>query len=450
MPAKFRTLLSLTFLLLSSTFSLPASAAQEIKVSSGTIRVIPLSHASAGVLVDHVRDLLGEKGELKILADGRSNALVVRGPADLVQAAVVLIGQLDTPEKFRIFRLNYLDPVEAVEILESSFFNSGKASKVGPQIRATVTTLPGNSSTGGLGGISVPPPEKKDFTVAVANQSPKFVPISRDNTLMVIGSSQDFVIVEKLLASLDKRARQVVIQTQILEINDVGEDTLGVNFNTQSGGMAGASVQGGSNRFQFDTITRRASQLQFEINALIKSNKAKMLASPSVLAMNERKSAIRIVDNIIEKIDSVTTTNANTSVTAKSITQGSAGITLEILPRINDDGYIVLSVHPEISFVREKVLGQNMELMATLKSTREFQTQEIMVRDGDTLVIGGLIQDRTSEAVEKLPWLGDIPILGRFFQRRTLETTRTEVRIFITPQILAEPEEKKHDHPAQS
>lgn len=416
-----------------------------IRIQGNLVRMVQLNYATANDLVAQVKDLLADKGDLKVLSDGRTNSIILRGSQELVEAAAQLVEQLDIPEQYRIFHLNYLNPIEAIEILESSFFNSGKSDKVGPQVRATLTTMPGNSSTGGLGGISVPPPEKKEMTIPVDNQSPKLIPISRDNTLMVIGSAEDFQIVERVLKSIDKRARQVVIQTQILEITDTGEQQLGLNLNTQSGGVTGTSISGGTNRISFDTINRRASQLQVEINALVKTNKAKMLASPSVLAMNERKSAIRIVDNIIEKIDEVTTTNANTSVTAKSITQGSAGITLEIQPRINDDGYIILNIHPEISFVREKVMSNN-ELIATLKSTREFQTQEIMVKDGETLVIGGLMQNRTSDVVEKFPLLGDIPFVGKLFQRSTTESTQTEVRIFITPQILAE---EGYDHPAK-
>ncbi|MGE5707459.1 MAG: secretin N-terminal domain-containing protein [Bacteroidota bacterium] len=423
-----RIVLSLSLCLLCG-LAHPAGA-----VELGNVKVFPLKHAQASVLSDQLKELLQDQS-IKIMLDGRSNSLILRGEPKVLETATSLAAQLDIPEQFRIFRLRYLDPVEAIEILRSGPFNDGKIPTNGPQVHA-------------ITNVASPDTTEQKLAFPVENRSPKFVPISRDNTLMVIGSPQDFRIVETLLKSIDKRARQVVIQTQILEITDTGENTLGVNFNTQTGGMTATSIPG-DNRLHFDTVTRRASSIQLEINALIRSNKAKMLASPSVLAMNERKSSIQIVDNIIEKVDSVTTQNSNTAVTAKTITQGSTGITLEILPRINDEGFIILYVHPQISFVREKVLNQTGDLMATLKSTREFQAQELMVKDGDTLVIGGLIQDRTSDVVEKMPFVGDIPFLGRLFQRRSVETTRTEVRIFITPQILAESEET-HDNPAKS
>ncbi|MEB3196735.1 MAG: type II and III secretion system protein, partial [Candidatus Sericytochromatia bacterium] len=125
--------------------------------------------------------------------------------------------------------------------------------------------------------------------------------------------------------------------------------------------------------------------------------------------------------------------------TRQNVTLGVAGVTLAITPKINPDGFISMKVDPSISFIRETVRGAtNAEILATLKSQRKLTTPEVRVRGGETLVIGGLNQERTTETVDKMPLLGDLPWIGSAFRRTSLERSTTELVVMITPHVVPE------------
>ncbi|MBU0549098.1 MAG: type II and III secretion system protein, partial [Candidatus Omnitrophica bacterium] len=114
------------------------------------------------------------------------------------------------------------------------------------------------------------------------------------------------------------------------------------------------------------------------------------------------------------------------------------GIILKVTPQINKLGYVTLNLEPEVSeWLRDKTLAGGSGLSVDLPVIyRQTTSTTVMVKDGNTLVIGGLIKNKTTDTVQKVPFLGDIPILGIFFKHRTKTVEKKDLIIFITPKIL--------------
>jgi general secretion pathway protein D len=368
---------------------------------SGSVRVFQLNYASADNLSNVLAKALTSAGVAnatqQITSDMRSNTIVASGTESFMAQVGSLIARLDRPHQTRVFRLNYVKAEDTATLLQNSVF-------------------------AGASGTGV-----------------KFVPITRDNTLMVVASPEDVRLVGEVISKIDRRLRQVLIEAKLIELNGTANQLLGVNFDAQSGTLTGGWNANGGLTIDYNPIQEALSQLRTRVNALVRDNKARLLASPQLIAMDSKESKIEITDEIIEKVQTQTTINANQTFTTQNVTLGNAGITLAITPKINPDGYISMNVKPTISFIRDTVRdSRTTDILATLKSQRTLTTPEVRVRDGETLIIGGLNQERIQENVDKFPILGDIPVIGAAFRRTDHTKVTTELVVLITPRLIPE------------
>ncbi|HEY9898333.1 MAG TPA: secretin N-terminal domain-containing protein [Pantanalinema sp.] len=370
-----------------------------------------------------IRDLF----RLSVKTEPRSNRIVLTGPEDRVNQAESLVRRLDVLTPSRIFPLNYVTPKEAVDVLRASFFEAG----AGKAISSLQNSVPDFAAV----APGARPTQRKDI-IAVSQDSPRFIPMPTQNALLVMGSSSELMLVESVLKSIDKRRPQVRIKTQIVEMGVDDSRDLGLSYKAGARQLDFDSGRS-DGTFTYDTVANGALSFQVKLNALITASKVKVLASPQILAMDNRTSVIKITDQIVGKMETNITQNANNTIITRTVTPDETGVVLELTPRIDSNGGVSMSIHPVISVAGERIRNtQTGDLIATLKSTREYQAQEIYVKDGETIVIGGLIQERKDETVKKLPLLGDIPFLGGLFQTRNDTSKQTEVQIFLTPEVI--------------
>lgn len=437
------------------------------------IRFIPLSYANATKTAAMVKNVLAENGgaapanaqggaatsvkdlfATQVHADTNSNALIVTGQEANVQVVEQLIRRMDVLLPNRVFPLSYVTVSEVIDVLKASFHTGVPLSGAA----GSAASGTGGGAAGAAGGASAAAatsvrstfrdfagttpgklPEIKTETISIDDRTPRFIPLGSRNAIMAVGSQAELAMVEQIIEALDRKPPQVLIRTQIVQVEQGALQRLGLSYGLGSKQIRGdfdASAPNTNGRFTFESATNQAANLRVALDALVSEEKAKVLASPSVLAMNNRSSVIKITDDIISKTTTNITQNATGQLTTRTIELDEVGITLELTPRIDPNGSITMNVHPVISIVRREERDTNNDIVATLKSTREFQTQEIRVMDGETIVIGGLIQDSGIETIEKIPLLGDIPFLGKLFQRKVLDKDRTEVQILITPEIV--------------
>jgi general secretion pathway protein D len=163
------------------------------------------------------------------------------------------------------------------------------------------------------------------------------------------------------------------------------------------------------------------------LKALDKNGMLNILSTPNILTTDNKEAEINVGENVpFQGSSTVTTGFQTTSVERKDI-----GINLKIKPQISEGDYIRMDINQEISAVKDSK-GQAIDLITTKRSAKT----SIVVKDKETIVIGGLIQDTESETISKVPFLGDIPVLGWLFKTKNKSRQKTNLMIMLTPQIV--------------
>jgi type IV pilus secretin PilQ/predicted competence protein len=300
---------------------------------------------------------------------------------------------------------------------------------------------------------------------------------TKTNTLIVTDSLEGQLSTENLIAQMDQRPRQVLIETKIVEINANSGLNYGVQWDYQGvqqgriGGQQGQtlvgttvnpSASGSSIRAPLDqnanaviggvgaagrgtgvalaadrvfgalTLGRITNNfiLNATLTAAASEGKAKILSEPKIATLNNQAANI----NVTTQIPYVTSNVASTGVQTQSVSYVTTGIKLTVTPSINADGRITLQVNPDVSQPSATAAGSTQTGAPAVDSRNA--TTTVLVRDGETIVIGGLITDTLQDTISKVPLLGDIPILGWLFKKKTKTRVRAELLIFVTTRIL--------------
>ena len=242
------------------------------------------------------------------------------------------------------------------------------------------------------------------------------IPDDRSNSVIVSGSSDTLATARTLLAGLDRPGRQVMFEVKVTDVKPNDDSSnVGVEFGGTGFG-AGALAQ-----FPY-TLTKSSIVINAQINALVQNGRAQILATPRIATLNNKEATMLVGEQY-----PVVTVNQQTGY--PSVQTIDVGVQLRVTPTIGEDGVITADLHPSYS----QIIGFNSNF-PIIANRRVDAT--LRVRDGETIVLGGLFEDTTSETISKLPWLGDIPVLGGFFRNKATTHQRDEVVFFITPHIL--------------
>ena len=169
------------------------------------------------------------------------------------------------------------------------------------------------------------------------------------------------------------------------------------------------------------------------LHALNQTNKANLLSTPHLIAMDNEEAEIVVGRNV----PFITSTSQSTVSTVQSVQRENVGITLRFTPQITEGDYIQLELYQEISSLIESPVGQDPNRVGPTTSERK-STNTVLVRDGQTIIVGGLMEDRIRTSVSKVPWLGDIPLLGWLFRYESDTVEKQNLLIFLTPTIIRE------------
>jgi len=390
----------------------------------------------------------------------------------------------------KTFKLNNSDAVYISDILRASIFNKGYKVKqddaVGGSALAALPAAPGiaqteeeGSSTGksdlinskiikgkvetlqaseGFGNagelasnIKIQHAVAKTGDIQVDNNDGGaiVIPDTRTNSILVAGLKKDILLAEEAIKYLDKPLRQVAIEVSLLELKKDDSKDLGISANMQGGKTSGgfntpASTFTGLSEFassanqsgiMLNTVGSLADEVAVKLNAMIYNEEAKLLANPTIVALSGSESIIKITEQIVNKVD----TTISDGVTTYSVDLADVGIVLNILPKIGDDNSITMRIRPSITNSLPiqtigSVGGTNIEI--TPISTREVILQDVRVKSGDTLSIAGLLKEKDTDKVGKVPLFGSIPVIGRLFSNTEFDHEKTELIILITPTII--------------
>ena len=278
-----------------------------------------------------------------------------------------------------------------------------------------------------------------DAVASAEGRTSKSTPDENNNALIVTDTSLGLDTTARLIRSLDRAPKQVMIEVKLVEVSLDNSFDLGVNWNFKNAG--GTTVgetnlpgptPGGSTFAGSLTFFGKISDYTFNtvVAAAVKKGKAKVLSDPKVATLNNKEATIDITDQVPYTITESAVGSGGATVTTQKVTYVPSSITLKVTPTINSDGRISMHLSPKVS---QASGGSSTTPPNT--NTRSTETN-VIVRDGETIVIGGLIRDSQSDDVYKVPILGDIPLLGMLFRKKSVARKRLELLIFVTPRIL--------------
>jgi len=183
--------------------------------------------------------------------------------------------------------------------------------------------------------------------------------------------------------------------------------------------------------FSTNPLARQEDYL-FQLKTLVSKKKAKVLANPTIVATHDTEAIISIVDEILRRV----TTNVSSGFATQTIEIGEAGIVMDILPKVGEDGTISMRIRPCISSPLNFITDTHGNLVVTLVTKRDLMAQNVRVKDGQTLVIGGLVQQTDNMTQQKFPGLGDMPIVSALFRASGKVGKRSELVLLLTPHIV--------------
>lgn len=271
-------------------------------------------------------------------------------------------------------------------------------------------------------------------------------PDERLNSVTLIGEPRKVEIATALLTQLDLRRRQVAVNVKIIDINLGDSQNLAPSFSFGIGDSFFVFDQGAAvfnfgsgpptSLGQLPNVTGGPRRFLGLLQASISSNRAKILTDPTLVIQEGERSKVNLTAEILAGFrTSFVTVGGNNVVPLQEPIIKEAGLILDIqVPRIDDNGFITLAIAPSVSAPGDTIVSANQSI--TLLQKRELTSGQIRLRDGQTLILTGIIQETDRSTVRKVPILGDIPLLGALFRSNLRVNQRQEVIVLITPQVL--------------
>ncbi len=428
------------------------------------ISYVPLKSASA---VDMVKSLTtvfqqqagrGTIAPIKIVADDRSNALIIVAAENDMKRIRELLNLMDKeiPKGAGAIRVYYLQNAKAEDL-----------AKVLTSIPQQTKTATGTTAAAAA------------TSTAALSKNVQIVADKATNSLIITADPADYLIIEDVIRKLDITRAMVYLEGLIMEVKADKSFNVGVEWSMlknvniqpvtdlggQSVGLAGftgssiipqVSSTGAISMpsgFSLGVIGAgiKIGGLLFPnigavLNAYQNDTDVRILSTPQLLTLDNEDAEITVGENIpyVSRQDSgvvgVTGTTNYSSYDYKDV-----GVTLKVTPQINKDGFIRMKIDQSVTKVVNQsasvdAAGSQVLTPTTLKRTAK---TTVVVKSGETVVIGGMIQDDSSKGTGKVPLLGDIPLLGWLFKTRSTTNTRTNLFVFITPRIIEQPEDAR-------
>lgn len=257
--------------------------------------------------------------------------------------------------------------------------------------------------------------------------------------IIVITDDETNMHISQVITNLDRPRPQVLIKVVFVEVEHRDNKDIGIDGmfdhtfgnGTTSGALAtdfgglGTLATGG-------TYTLLAGDFEATLRAIAEKGRTEVLSRPSILTRNNQEAVITIGEEVPFITGSQVTQLGQT---INTITYDDVGIILRVTPFISDDGHVEMIVAPEISSIGERTVAISPDVNAPVIKKRSAETV-VVTEHGQTVVIGGLMQNNKIQTTRKVPVLGDIPLLGFAFRRKITEDVKTELLIFLTPFIV--------------
>jgi type II secretory pathway component GspD/PulD (secretin) len=265
----------------------------------------------------------------------------------------------------------------------------------------------------------------------------KLVVNTQRNSILVVDAEETVLLIERYVKLLDVREKQVMIEAEIVEAAFNTNDEIGVALEllAMSADDIGAfyvqDLLPINSAFSFGVFSQKEAYRSI-LEAYAKRRMVNIISSPRVATLNGQAAVIEVIERIPYVDSTSTTTTGGGTIGATTVQQiefADVGVTLSVTPSIGEDGFVKMNVIPEVKELTDFFQG------VPVIDRRRVETNIVVPNEG-TLVIGGLLRNNELEQEEKVPILGDIPLLGFLFTRMERRTQKSELLVFVTPRIL--------------
>ncbi|MGY0218944.1 type II secretion system secretin GspD [Endozoicomonadaceae bacterium StTr2] len=419
--------------------------------SNNDYEVIQLKHAWVGDVAKILQETLNTgKGQLpsglQVIADERSNRLVVKGNASKRARVRKLAETLDQEgirkSSTRVVFLRYAEAKNLAEILtEASQSIKDAADAKAPATGRTPTRK---------SRAPAPPTAKGPATTQGKGLGDVFIKADESqNALIMIADPETLQELETLVRQLDIRRAQVLIEAAIVEISGTVDDALGIQWgidgkNTGLTGSTGGegntssglkrSVTGNifdNSKINIGTVALRNSNFGVLVTALSQKSNANLLSTPSLMTLDNQEAELLVGEEVPFRTGSYTTSSGGGSDNPfTTVDRKDVGIKLKVTPHINDGNIMRLEIEQEISS-----LSSNQAASDLITNKRQLKTV-VLIDDGETVVLGGLLRDDLTKSQSRVPFLSAIPGLGELFKYNNDKREKRNLMLFIRPTIV--------------
>lgn len=413
------------------------------RADSAEIEVIRLEYATASEVVRIVETLVletaaaggGPARTTTLVADERTNSILLGGDQNNRLRIRSIIGHLDTPlevsgEGTQVIYLRYANAEDLVPILQGVLTGESQQAAIGE----------GGVVAGGATGDSVEVNIQAD---------------SGTNALVITAPPRVIQNLRAVIRQLDIRRAQVLVEAIIAEVRLDGNRNIGSQFvaASEDGGFTGLSTLGSPNILSLagqDLSALAASkgillgtgdtsdpdnQYVFLLNALAGDSATNIVSTPSVVTLDNEEAEIVVAQNVPFVTGAFTGSGSNDPANPfQTIERQDVGFTLRVTPQINEGNSIKLNIEQEVSSVAASAVAAS-DIITNRRAVRT----NVLVEDGQIIALGGLIDDQFIDSTQKVPLLGDIPVVGNLFKSTSKQKTKQNLVIFIYPRILRDP-----------
>ncbi|MBX2835377.1 MAG: type II secretion system secretin GspD [Gammaproteobacteria bacterium] len=438
------------------------------------VEVIRLNHASASEVIRILSSLQsragqagGTPGVVRFAADERTNSILLSGDANARVRMRGLIVNLDTPVESggntRVVYLRYANAADLLTILTgvsagqakigTGTDDSGGATSVTP----TVTPAANTNANAQVAAPTLPTASIIRRATQPESDRPN-VDIQADedtNALIITAPPDEMRSILAVIEQLDIRRAQVLVEAIIAELSENNSNALGVNFavdGSDSNRPGAYTNLGGATQALLGTVASQGTQLAsglslalgrccdggvdfgFLISAIASDSDNNILSTPTLVTMDNQEAEIVVGQNV-PFVTGTQLSSANNN-PFQTIERQDIGISLKVKPQINEGNNIKMEIEQEVSDVSSTSVTGASDITTNKRSIKT----TVLVEDGQTLVLGGLIDDQVNDTNDKVPLLGDIPLLGSLFRYRTTTKAKRNLMVFLHPTILRDPD----------
>lgn len=433
----------------------------DVKITGkALLQVVPIKFVTSSEVVRVLTPFLSKNA---VMVDvPKSNYIIIVDTDANVKRLLQLVELFDSEQLRRIKPEVFVYPVQngkakdISSLLQQIFLGSkapASASRAATPAR-TPGAQPGQPAPAATPAPGAAAPQSGGEGEPLVSEITRIFPDEITNSLIILATPDDYDLIAETIQKIDIAPRQVVIEAFVIRVDLTDNLSFGFaySFNTSlniqtnlfnkdisltgdTSIQPGTSLTGSGSNFTW-VGTDPKGIVRAKIVAALRDSKAKVLAAPHVLVSDNREARIQVGQQVPLATSSTTTPVGGTipsNTTTSTIQYKDIGIILKVKPQVNDSGLVSLEVSQENS-----ALGENVVIAGQAFSsiTKTEATSNLVVQDGETIIIGGLIREDTTNSVEGIPFLSKIPLIGSLFSTTSKSTQRAELILLLTPHVL--------------